>query len=76
MDNSSQLRGSRLASVMPLMQKVKNTPSAMLVFVQLAGVLLYPFTEASRAGRALFSMFGNIVLALAVLAVRRTPAVT
>ncbi len=57
-------------------QKAKDTPSAMLLFAQLAGVLLYPFMESTRAGRALFSVFGIIVLALAVLAVRRTPSFT
>ncbi|MDQ3481748.1 MAG: potassium channel family protein [Actinomycetota bacterium] len=57
-------------------QKAKDTPSAMLLLAQLAGVLLYPFMESTRAGRALFSVFGIIVLALAVLAVRRTPSFT
>jgi hypothetical protein len=56
--------------------KVKQTPSAALLFVQLAGVLLYPFMEATRPGRAAFSVFGVLVLALAVLAVRRTPSIT
>ena len=48
----------------------------MLLFVQLAGVLLYPFTEGTREGRAAFSVLGIVVLALAVLAVRRTPSFT
>jgi hypothetical protein len=57
-------------------EKVKQTPSAALLFVQLAGVLLYPFMEGTRAGRAAFSVLGVLVLALAVLAVRRTPSIT
>jgi len=57
-------------------QKVKDMPSAILLFVQLGGVLLYPFMEDTRTGRALFSAFGIVVLALAVLAVRRTPSFT
>lgn len=61
---------------MSWIQKAKDTPSATLLFVQLAGVLLYPFMEDTRTGRALFSAFGIIVLALAVLAVRRTPSFT
>ncbi|MEJ7707242.1 MAG: ion channel [Nocardioidaceae bacterium] len=61
---------------MSWIHKVKDTPSAVLFFVQLAGVLLYPFMEDTRTGRALFSAFGIIVLALAVLAVRRTPSFT
>jgi hypothetical protein len=48
----------------------------MLLFGQLAGVLLYPFMEGSPAGRALFSVFGIAILGLVVLAVQRTPALT
>ena len=48
----------------------------MLLFAQLAGVVLYPFMEASDAGRALFSVFGIAILGLVVLAVRRSPALT
>jgi hypothetical protein len=48
-------------------------PSAILLAVQLAGVLAYPFMEGS-GGRALFSLFGIVVLGLVVLAVRSTPA--
>ncbi len=48
----------------------------MLLAVQLAGVLLYPFMESRDGGRALLSLFGIVVLALVVLAVRNTPALT
>jgi hypothetical protein len=51
-------------------------PSAVLLAVQLAAVLLYPFMEGEGAGRALFSLFGIVVLGLAVLAVRASPAFT
>jgi hypothetical protein len=61
---------------MSLMSRAKSTPSALLLFVQLAGVLCYPFMEDTRPGRALLSAFGIVVLALAVLAVRRTPSFT
>jgi hypothetical protein len=57
-------------------QRVKDAPSALLLFVQLAGVLLYPFMEGTREGRAAFSVLGITVLSLAVLAVRRTPSFT
>ena len=50
-------------------------PSAILLAVQLAGVLVYPFMQGS-GGRALFSLFGILVLGLVVLAVRSTPALT
>ena len=54
----------------------RREPSAILLAVQLAGVLLYPFMEGSGAGRALFSLFGIAILALVVLAVRSSPALT
>jgi len=51
-------------------------PSAILLAVQLAGLLLYPFMEDREVGRSLFSAFGILVLALVVLAVRSSPAFT
>jgi hypothetical protein len=44
--------------------------------VQLVGVLLYPFMADSGLGQFLLSLFGLIVLVLAVRAVRATPAWT
>ena len=49
-------------------------PSAVLLAVQLIGVLLYPFMDESPIGRAALSTFGLVVLFLAVRAVRATPA--
>jgi hypothetical protein len=51
-------------------------PSALLLGVQLFGVLLYPFMDESPVGRAALSTFGLAVLFLAVRAVRTTPALT
>ncbi len=51
---------------------VKRTPCALLLVAQLVGVLLYPFMESSSAGRAAFAIFGILVLALAVIAIRAT----
>jgi hypothetical protein len=51
-------------------------PSAVLLVVQLLGVLLYPFMAESVTGRSLLSLFALIVLVLAVRAVRATPAWT
>jgi hypothetical protein len=51
-------------------------PSAVLLAVQLLGVLLYPFMAESVTGRSLLSLFGLVVLVLAVRAVRATPAWT
>ena len=50
-------------------------PSAVLLTVQLLGVLLYPFMDGP-AGRAALSLFGLIVLVFAVRAVEATPALT
>ncbi len=52
----------------------RRDPSAVLLFTQLAAILLYPFMETSEVGRALFSLFGILVLGLVLLAVRSSPA--
>ena len=49
-------------------------PSAVLLAVQLIGVLLYPFMDESPIGRAALSTFALFVLFLAVRAVQATPA--
>jgi hypothetical protein len=49
-------------------------PSAVLLGVQLLGVLLYPFMDDSPIGRAFLSTFALIVLFLAVRAVQATSA--
>jgi hypothetical protein len=49
-------------------------PSAVLLVVQLAGVLAYPFLDESAIGRAAISLFALVVLFLAVRAVQATPA--
>jgi hypothetical protein len=54
----------------------RDTPSAVLLFVQLAGIVIYPFLGDEGLGRAFVSIFGLLVLGLAVAAVRRTPALT
>ena len=55
---------------------VRREPSAVLLAVQLCGVLIYPFLGDDGVGRALFSVFGILVLGLVVLAVRSTRAFT
>ena len=59
-----------------MLRTIRNEPSLALLTVQLAGVLLYPFMNEHEAGRALFSLFGILVLGFVVLAVRATPALT
>ncbi len=56
--------------------RTRRHPSAVLLAVQLIGVLLYPFFDKSALGRALLSTFGLFVLFLAVRAVQATSALT
>ena len=51
-------------------------PSAVLLVVQLCGVLLYPYTEDTTWGRYVFEVFGALVLGLAVWSVRSSPTPT
>lgn len=53
-----------------------RSPSAVLLAVQLIGVLAFPFMEDSPIGRAALSTFGLVVLFLAVRAVQATSALT
>lgn len=55
---------------------LRRNPSAGLLFVQLLGIILYPLMESSPRGRALFGMFGLLVLGLALWVVRRGPWLT
>lgn len=53
----------------------RRHPSALLLAVQLAGVLLYPVMEETVRGRTLFGAFGMLVLALALWVVNRSPSI-
>ncbi|MGY3038464.1 hypothetical protein ACVWWQ_000051 [Rhodanobacter sp. TND4EL1] len=55
------------------MVRIIRHPSAILLLVQLAGLLLYPFIEETRPARAMLGAFGILVLGLAISMVRRTP---
>jgi hypothetical protein len=70
------LAAGRVNTFPNVLRILRNEPSAVLLGVQVAGVLLYPFMEGNGGGRALFSVFGILVLGLVVLAVRATPALT
>jgi Ion channel len=70
---SADRHGGYLPAVLAAARK---EPSAVLLFAQLAAVLLYPFTEGSDVGRAVFSVLGIAILVLVLLAVRSTPALT
>lgn len=56
----------------------QRNPSAVLLYVQLGGLLLYPFLEgpSDKLGTLVLSLFGLVVLGLAVAAVRATPSLT
>jgi hypothetical protein len=61
---------------MPAIESLKRNPSAALLAVQLVGLLLYPPMEGSPTGRALFGVFGLLVLGVALRVVRRSPWLT
>ena len=63
-------------AVRDLLRSVARHPSAVLLVVQLVGVLLYPFAESLSWGRGLFELFGALVLGLAVWSVRDSPGPT
>lgn len=52
-----------------LFDRIHRQSPAVLLAVQLLGVLLYPAFGNSRAGTSAISMFGLLVLALAVWSV-------
>jgi hypothetical protein len=56
--------------------KIATHPSAVLLVVQLVGVLLFPFMEQTAYGRVGFELFGALVLALAIFTVRDSPGPT
>jgi len=59
-----------------VLRLARREPSAILLATQVASLLLYPFMEGRSVGRALFSVFGILVLGLVLLAVRASPALT
>jgi len=61
---------------MSLFATLRRNPSAVLLAVQLLGVLLYPFLPNTEGGGALFNLFGLVVLAAALRMVLRSPAAT
>lgn len=60
----------------PTFRKIVTHPSAVLLVVQLIGVLLYPFIEQTALGRGIFEAFGALVLTLAIWSVRDSPTPT
>jgi len=56
--------------------QVRRNPCAILLAVQLSGLLIYPFVERTALGQTMLNCFGILVLVLAVVLVRRTPWLT
>lgn len=56
------------------LRSVRRTPCAILLVVQLLGIVVYPLLGEQPVGRAVFSTFALLVLVIAVMAVRATPA--
>jgi hypothetical protein len=55
-----------------LLDRARRQPSAILLAAQLVGVLIYPYLGESRTGTSAVSLFGLLVLALAVWSVETT----
>lgn len=51
----------------------RRHPSAILLLVQLAGLLLYPLLDGTQTGRLILSAFGVAVLVVTTRMVRSTP---
>ena len=68
--------GGRRRAWVSLFGSARRHPSAVLLLVQLLGVLVYPAMEGSRGGRVAFEILGIVVLVLAVFSVRATPGLT
>ncbi len=60
-------------SYLRLLLRTRRHPSAILLLVQLLGMLLYPFIESTQAGHIGFNVFGIVVLGITTSMVRRTP---
>lgn len=60
----------------PFLHRTKRHPSAILLLVQLLGMLLYPFIEGEAGGAVVFNAFGIVVLGFTTRMVRRTPGLT
>jgi hypothetical protein len=54
----------------------RQHPSAVLLLVQLAGIVVYPSLDDRALGRSVFGLIGLAVLGLAVYTVRASPALT
>ena len=63
-------------SIQHLIKYTRRHPSAILLLVQLLGMLLYPFIEGTEWSRIGFGVFGIAVLVVTTRMVRRTRGLT
>ncbi len=59
-----------------LIVSTRRHPCAVLLFMQLAGIVAYPFAESAPAGRLALATFGIVILLVTVRMVRSTPGLT
>lgn len=71
-----QSRDNRRMTLTAWVDYTRRHPSAILLMVQLAGMLLYPFIEGTDLGRVGFGVFGMAVLGVTIGMVRRTRGLT
>ncbi len=57
-----------------IIQAISTHPSALLLLVQLASVIIHPMLETVKFNQAIFSCFNVVALLLAVWVVNRSPA--
>ncbi len=62
-------------TVLKAMAQLRRHPAGLLLAAQLLAVVLYPVLEESSAGRAVFGVFGIVVLALVLWVVNRNPTI-
>ncbi|MBC7987985.1 MAG: two pore domain potassium channel family protein [Luteimonas sp.] len=74
-EDGEDVAGSNPLAIGRWRSSLQRHPSGLLLGVQLAGVLLYPLMEETDAGRAVFGVFGIVVLALALWVVNRSPTI-
>lgn len=59
-----------------VLSTARTQPSAILLAVQVLGILAFPFMQPTQFGRVAISIFGALVLFIALYTVRSTPALT
>jgi len=76
MGRASSGSHNRAMSYLRWIVRSRRHPSAILLCVQLLGMVTYPFIEGTDAGRIAFGVFGIAVLIVTTRMVRTTPGLT